>query len=45
MASEEDTMSTTKRLGLAGTITAVLALLVGGISPALGSSRQGAAST
>jgi len=34
-----------KRLGLLGAVIAVMALVVGAVSPALGSSSQGAAST
>ena len=34
-----------KRLGLVGAVIAVMALVVGAVSPALGSSSQGAAST
>jgi hypothetical protein len=40
---EEDTMG--KRLGILGAIIAAVALTVGAVSPALGSSRQGSAST
>jgi hypothetical protein len=43
MAGEEGTMG--KRLGILGVGIAVLALVVGAVSPALGSSRQGAGST
>jgi hypothetical protein len=43
MAGEEGTMG--KRLGIAGAVIAVMALVVGAVSPALGSSSQGAAST
>ena len=45
MAGEEGTMGKGKRLGLLGALIAVMALVVGAVSPALGSSRQGAAST
>ena len=34
-----------KRLGISGAVIAVMALVVGAVSPALGSSTQGAAST
>jgi hypothetical protein len=37
MAGEEDTMG--KRLGIAGAVIAVMALVVAAVSPALGSSR------
>jgi hypothetical protein len=43
MAGEEGTMG--KRLGIAAAVIAVVALVVGAVSPALGSSSQGAAST
>src|SRR4029450_11052771 len=43
MAGEEGIMR--KRLGLLGAVIAVVALVVGAVSPALGSSTQGAAST
>jgi hypothetical protein len=43
MAGEEGTMG--KRLGIAAAVIAVMALVVGAVSPALGSSSQGAAST
>jgi hypothetical protein len=43
MAGEEGTMG--KRLGLLGAGIAVMALVVAAVSPALGSSRQGAGST
>jgi hypothetical protein len=43
MAGEEGTME--KRLGLLGAVTAVIALVVGAVSPALGSSSHGSAST
>jgi hypothetical protein len=43
MAGEEGTMG--KRLGIAGAVIAVMALVVGAVSPALGASSQGAAST
>jgi hypothetical protein len=43
MAGEEGTMG--KRLGLLGAVIAVTALVVGAVSPALGSSSQGSAST
>jgi hypothetical protein len=45
MAGEEDTMGKGKRLGLLGAVIAVMALLVGAVSPALGSASHGAAST
>jgi hypothetical protein len=45
MAGEEDTMGKGKRLGIAGAVIAVTALVVGAVSPALGASSQGAAST
>jgi hypothetical protein len=45
MAGEEDTMGKAKRLGIAGAVIAVMALVVGAVSPALGSSSQGSAST
>jgi hypothetical protein len=45
MAGEEGTMGKGKRLGLLGAVIAVMALVVGAVSPALGSSSQGAAST
>jgi hypothetical protein len=45
MAGEEDTMGKGKRLGLVGAVIAVMALVVAAVSPALGSSSQGAAST
>jgi hypothetical protein len=45
MAGEEGTMGKGKRLGLLGAVIAVMALVVGAVSPALGSSGQGAAST
>jgi hypothetical protein len=45
MAGEEDTMGKGKRLGLLGAVIAVMALVVGAVSPALGSSSKGAAST
>jgi hypothetical protein len=45
MAGEEDTMGKDKRLGILGAVIAVVALVVGAVSPALGSSSQGAAST
>jgi hypothetical protein len=43
MAGEEDTMG--KRLGIAGAVMAVMALVIGAVSPALGSSSQRSAST
>jgi hypothetical protein len=43
MAGEEGTMG--KRLGIVGATIAVMALVVAAVSPALGSSSQGAAST
>ena len=43
MAGEEDTMG--KRLGVAGVGIALMALVVAAVSPALGSSSHGAAST
>jgi hypothetical protein len=43
MAGEEDTMG--KRLGIAAALIAVMALVVAAVSPALGSSSQGAAAT
>jgi hypothetical protein len=43
MAGEEGTMG--KRVGIVGAVIAVLALVVGAVSPALGSSGQGAAAT
>jgi hypothetical protein len=45
MAGEEDTMGKGKRLGLLGALIAVMALVVGAVSPAVGSSSQGSAST
>jgi len=45
MAGEEGTMGKGKRLGIFGAVIAVMALVVGAVSPALGSSSQGAAST
>ena len=39
----EDTME--KRLAIAGAVIAVAALVIGAVSPALGASHQGAAST
>jgi hypothetical protein len=45
MAGEEGTMGKGKRLGLLGAVIAVMALVVGAVSPALGSSSQGTAST
>jgi hypothetical protein len=45
MAGEEGTMGKAKRLGLLGAVIAVMALVVGAVSPALGSSSQGATST
>jgi hypothetical protein len=45
MAGEEDTMGKGKRLFFLGAVIAVTALVVGAVSPALGASRQGAAST
>jgi len=45
MAGEEGTMGKGKRLGMVGAVIAVMALVVGAVSPALGSSSQGAAST
>jgi hypothetical protein len=45
MAGEEDTMGKGKRLGILGAVIAVMALVAGAVSPALGSSSQGAAST
>jgi hypothetical protein len=45
MAGEEGTMGKGKRLGIVGAVIAVMALGVGAVSPALGSSSQGAAST
>jgi hypothetical protein len=45
MAGEEGTMGKGKRLAIAGAVIAVMALVVGAVSPALGSSSQGAAST
>jgi hypothetical protein len=41
MAGEEDTMGKAKRLGLLGAVIAVMALVVGAVSPALGSSSRG----
>jgi hypothetical protein len=38
MAGEEDTMGKRKRLGILGAVIAVVALVVGAVSPALGSS-------
>jgi hypothetical protein len=43
MAGEEGTMG--KRLGIAAAVIAVMALVVGAVNPALGSSSQGAGST
>jgi hypothetical protein len=43
MAGEEGTMG--KRLGISAAAIAVMALVVGAVSPALGSSSQGATST
>jgi hypothetical protein len=43
MAGEEGTMR--KRLGILGAVIAIVALVVGAGGPALGSSRQGSAST
>jgi hypothetical protein len=43
MAGEEGTMG--KRLGITAAVIAVMALVVGAVSPALGSSSQGAGST
>jgi hypothetical protein len=45
MAGEEGTMGKGKRLAIFGAVIAVMALVVGAVSPALGSSSQGAAST
>jgi hypothetical protein len=45
MAGEEGTMGKGKRLGLLGAGMAVMALVVGAVSPAVGSSSQGSAST
>jgi hypothetical protein len=45
MAGEEGTMGKAKRLGILGAVIAVMALVVGAVSPALGSSNQGAVST
>jgi hypothetical protein len=45
MAGEEGTMGKAKRLGVLGAVIAVMALVVGAVNPALGSSSQGAAST
>jgi Allene oxide cyclase barrel like domain len=45
MAGEEGTMGKGKRLGILGASIAVVALVVGAAIPALGSARQGAAST
>jgi hypothetical protein len=45
MAGEEGTMGKGKRLGILGVGIAVMALVVGAVSPALGSSGRGAAST
>jgi hypothetical protein len=45
MAGEEGTMGTAKRLGIAGAVIAVMALVVGAVSPALGAARQGSGST
>jgi hypothetical protein len=45
MAGEEDTVGKGKRLGLLGAVIAVMALMVGAVSPALGSSSQESAST
>jgi hypothetical protein len=44
MAGEEDTMGKAKRLGIAGAVIAVMALVVGAVSPALGSSSAGSGS-
>jgi hypothetical protein len=43
MAGEEGTMG--KRLGILGTVIAVVALVVGAVTPALGSSSRGSAPT
>jgi hypothetical protein len=45
MAGEEDTMGKGKRLGILGVGIAVVALVVGAVTPALGSSGQRSAST